>query len=95
MGENLALGLTDAKAVDAWYSEIKDTPGGKGFANSFNDGGGKPIGHYTQVVWKTSTSLGCAVNGRLLVCQYKGGNMGGQFASHVIGPKKSKASCQR
>merc|ERR1719359_572469 len=93
LGENLAFGITDAGAVDAWYSEIKDTPGGKGLAKSFNDGGGKPIGHYTQVVWKGSTALGCAVNGRLIVCQYKGGNMGGQFSSNVLAPSKSKGAC--
>merc|ERR1719326_2392685 len=50
-------------------------------------------GHYTQVVWKTSTALGCGVQGRLLVCQYgPGGNMGGEFSSNVQPPTKSESA---
>merc|ERR1719460_1295591 len=66
LGENLAWGATGKKGVDLWYDEIKLTPGGKGEISGFTKG----TGHYTQVVWKRTTELGCAVNGRLLVCQY-------------------------
>lgn len=90
LGENLAYGAIDKKGVDLWYDEIKLTPGGKGTISGFTKG----TGHYTQVVWKRTTELGCAVNGRLLVCQYGvGGNMRGQFTQNVNAPVKSSAQC--
>eukprot|EP00746_Dinoflagellata_sp_MGD_P112146 gnl/MRDRNA2_/MRDRNA2_49101_c0_seq1.p1 gnl/MRDRNA2_/MRDRNA2_49101_c0~~gnl/MRDRNA2_/MRDRNA2_49101_c0_seq1.p1 ORF type:complete len:136 (-),score=15.66 gnl/MRDRNA2_/MRDRNA2_49101_c0_seq1:64-471(-) len=71
-----------------WYDEIKLTSGGR--VSSFSSG----TGHYTQVVWKETTDLGCAVCGRLLNCQYGiGGNMGGQFNNNVNGPVKSSSQC--
>jgi len=88
LGENLASGATGTRGVDMWYDEIKLTPGGR--VTSFGSG----TGHYTQVVWKQTSDLGCAVNGRLLVCQYGiGGNMGGQFSNNVNGPVKSSGQC--
>jgi cathepsin B len=88
LGENLASGATGTRGVDMWYDEIKLTSGGK--VSSFSSG----TGHYTQVVWKETTDLGCAVQGRLLVCQYGvGGNMGGQFTRNVNGPVKSASQC--
>merc|ERR1719162_2749596 len=89
LGENLAMGhgATGPGGVTMWYDEIKLTNGGR--VTSFGSG----TGHYTQVVWKSSTALGCGVYKSLLVCQYgNGGNMGGQFASNVNGPVKS--ACQ-
>merc|ERR1719159_385766 len=91
LGENLALGATGTRGVDMWYNEINLTPGKRGLVQSFSGG----TGHYTQVVWKETSDLGCAVNGRLLVCMYgQGGNMGGQFSTNVVPPKKSKEACQ-
>jgi hypothetical protein len=90
LGENLASGATGANAVDMWYNEIKLTPGQRGEVSSFSGG----TGHYTQVVWKETTDLGCAVYGRLIVCQYgKGGNMGGQFTRNVGRVQKSSSQC--
>jgi hypothetical protein len=90
VGENLALGATGKNAVDMWYNEINLTPGKKGIVHSFSGG----TGHYTQVVWKGTTELGCGINGRLLVCMYgQGGNMGGQFANNVPAVKKSSGQC--
>jgi len=81
VGENLALGVTDAGAVDMWYGEIKYTNGG--LVTTFNS----QSGHYTQVVWKASVKLGCGIYGQLLVCQYgPGGNYQGQFADNVLPP---------
>mmetsp|Transcript_33846 Transcript_33846/g.85785 ORF Transcript_33846/g.85785 Transcript_33846/m.85785 type:complete len:424 (+) Transcript_33846:76-1347(+) len=83
LGENLARGwkMTTAAAVDAWYNEIQYTQGG--LVDSFSGA----TGHYTQVVWKSSTSLGCGTYGQLLVCQYgPAGNYGGMFSSEVAGP---------
>jgi len=52
-------------------------------------------GHYTQVVWRESISLGCATTGDLLVCQYgPTGNMQGDFDSNVNGPVKSRSQCE-
>jgi len=89
LGENLAMGIKGEGAVKAWYSEIKDTDGGK--VAKFNS----KTGHYTQVVWKGSTALGCGEKGNLVVCMYgPGGNMGGQFTDSVLPPSKSEDACR-
>ncbi|XP_073676045.1 Golgi-associated plant pathogenesis-related protein 1 [Garra rufa] len=90
-GENVYCSFSSAKktptgkeAVDSWYSEIKDydfsSPG-------FTSG----TGHFTQVVWKSSTELGVglATNGNtvFVVGQYKpAGNMAnpGYFEQNVL-----------
>lgn len=55
-GENLAGGYTDVvAAVAAWYNENKDF-------NYQSGGFGENTGHFTQVVWKSTTHLGCAIN---------------------------------
>mgnify|MGYP000014355056 FL=1 len=71
LGENLALGVTDAVAVDLWYSEISNTNGG--MVSDFSPS----TGHYSQVIWKDSITLGCGVYNKLIVCQYgPAGNSG-------------------
>lgn len=88
-GENLAWGATDAHAVDIWYDEIEFTQP-KGVVTSF----GAKTGHYTQVVWADTKSVGCGSYKKLLVCQYgPGGNMMGQFAEKVKPPSKSASAC--
>merc|ERR1712051_73289 len=63
---------------------------------------GEPVGHYTQVVWKDSTKLGCGkgratvggIQGDLWVCQYgTAGNTVGEFSQQVKGPIKSWSEC--
>nr|UTH78536.1 cysteine-rich secretory protein [Hediste diversicolor] len=45
-----------AKVVDSWYSEKND------FTYSSNScASGKACGHYTQIVWKSTQKVGCAV----------------------------------
>lgn len=68
-GENLAWGssMTPTHAVDLWYAEIS--------AYNFNaPSWNGNVGHFTQVVWRASAQVGCAVatcNGqRLWACQY-------------------------
>ncbi|XP_046839088.1 A disintegrin and metalloproteinase with thrombospondin motifs 3-like [Xenia sp. Carnegie-2017] len=62
-GENLALAWghtsVEINATKAWYNEIWDFNYCHGEKN-FNRPGheGKKIGHFTQVIWKTSTKLG-------------------------------------
>lgn len=72
-GENLFTGTSGyydaSSAVQSWGEEIKDYNYKK---NSCKPG--KMCGHYTQMVWKTTTKVGCAkvtCDGRdTWVCQY-------------------------
>lgn len=72
-GENLALGYSDASsAVEAWYSE------GSGYDFSSCS----VFDHFTQVIWKSTTQLGCAYKdcgGLYIICSYDpAGNFIGQ-----------------
>lgn len=55
MGENLALtGGTARGVVVYWYDEIRfTTPWGR--ATGMLGNGGNEVGHYTSMMWKTST----------------------------------------
>lgn len=85
-GENLALGypLYDGETgVIAWYNEIKDY-------DFSNPGFSESTGHFTQVVWKDTTQVGCGYKncnnewGIYLVCNYLAqGNIIGEFAENV------------
>jgi glioma pathogenesis-related protein 2 len=79
-------------AVKEWYDEIKDY-------NYANPGFSSETGHFTQVVWKGSTKLGCGAaqgtatiegnkyNAFYVVCQYApAGNVQGQFPDNVLKP---------
>lgn len=88
-GENIAAGFpTSRAAIQAWYDEVTDY--------SFTSPGySSSTGHFTQLVWKSSTRLGCAVAscngtngtpGKFLVCEYSpAGNILGRkyFAANV------------
>ncbi len=84
-GENLAAGTSgtlDANAVVAmWYDEIKHY--------DFSRGGfSMQTGHFTQVVWKGTTQVGCGrsqCNGMdIWVCEYDPpGNWEGQYRENV------------
>lgn len=94
-GENLAWGsngMTAKGAVKMWYKEIKNTPGGRGRVSGF----GGMTGHYTQLVWKKTKSVGCGYSKGLVVCQYSpAGNVYGKFSSNVFSPKRSKNACKK
>ncbi len=72
-GENLFIGTAGfysvREAVLAWESEKADYHYG-----TFTGNSRKPIGHYTQVVWKDSSKVGCGqalCKGNLIVaCNY-------------------------
>ena len=69
-GENLAQGYQDiTSSIDAWGQERKEY--------DFDDGGfAAETGHFTQLVWKNTTSVGCAAEdcgknqGWLVFCEY-------------------------
>eukprot|EP00903_Cladosiphon_okamuranus_P010586 g10010.t1 len=49
--------LAGTDATQSWYDEVRFyVPGETGTSNT----PGEEIGHFTQVVWKSSTTLGCA-----------------------------------
>lgn len=53
-GENLAAGYSGGKSpVDAWYNEIDSY-------DFSNPGFSESTGHFTQLVWKSSSQVGCA-----------------------------------
>lgn len=104
-GQNLAGllpegGYDEENGVKMWYDEVEFT--NDGLVDSF----GMNTGHYTQVVWKATTEVGCGKfvrdtcgNGKggdcLLVCCYKPpGNYKGQFQDNVKGPVKSQSECE-
>ena len=80
------------KATDAWYAEVADYDYGKpGFSVA--------TGHFSQVVWKGTTEIGCGaaqgpkkLAGRnatinYVVCHYApAGNVYGQYPANVLQP---------
>ena len=85
VGENIfgaGGSASAAAAVDLWASEAQYYDEG---TNTCNAPVGRSCGHYTQVVWRTTTKLGCALHdcaglqfGSTIVCNYgPGGNTGG------------------
>lgn len=90
-GENLwagSGGFNGASAVTSWYDEIKDY-------NWNYPGFSMSTGHFTQLVWKSTTKVGCGLkkcssmmgmsNAYFLVCEYSPpGNYQGEFPSNVL-----------
>src|SRR5688572_6832294 len=92
-GENLAAGtLPLSAAVQYWYDELAHY-------SYARPGFSKTTGHFTQLVWRSTTRLGCAyavcngkngTPGRFLVCEYSPpGNVIGEsyFRNNVLPPK--------
>lgn len=85
-GENLAAGtrLSAANAVELWYAE-------EALYNYKKPGFSMKTGHFTQVVWAGSRSLGCGFSEcqgmRLWVCHYDPpGNVMSLFPDNVSPP---------
>ena len=72
-GENLfeihGARATPAEIVAAWAGEAKDYDAARNVCHT-----GKVCGHYTQLVWRTTTNVGCGVARRgtreVWVCNY-------------------------
>lgn len=90
-GENLAYSTalqTENDVVKRWYDEVDKYD----FSNpKFNT----QTGHFTQIVWKNTTEIGCGQKSNcggkwkdIVVCQYNpAGNYQRQFGANVF-PKK-------
>src|SRR5688572_17046062 len=82
-GENLAMGYKNATAaVEAWGDEREEYDFG-------NQGFDEETGHFTQLVWKNTTDVGCArklcdERGWYVVCEYwPRGNVQDQYDDQV------------
>jgi len=84
-GENLGIGFSDiTSCIKMWYEENS--------SYSYAHGGfSTSTGHFTQVVWKGATKIGCgkAKCGKsyYISCNYDHGNIIGQFQDNVFPPK--------
>lgn len=107
VGEN-AGSCTSCAGVDRvikWYSEIEYTsPHGRAQSSYDSTVEGETVGHYTAVVWRSTTKLGCGTAKFIhhsgterdyWVCQYGNtrGNTNGLFGDNVFAPSKSEAQC--
>lgn len=85
-GENLWMGTAGAyspeQMVQSWANERRMFRPGT-FPNVSTSGNWSDVGHYTQMIWRSTTAVGCAIqrSGRwdVLVCRYSpAGNVRGQ-----------------
>lgn len=85
-GENLAMimggSLTAEQVAAMWYDEIA-------LYDFAKPGFSMQAGHFTQVVWRGTSSIGCGKascgNGEIWVCNYAGpGNWEGAFPANVV-----------
>lgn len=99
-GENIALGHQSEDSVTvAFFNEVKDYPGGV-----------KKTGHFTAMVWKDVTDLGCGINPDVnkqafYVCNYhsatgsppNSNGQGGAYPESAVQSKCSKtlAECEK
>ncbi|HNN06058.1 MAG TPA: CAP domain-containing protein [Leptospiraceae bacterium] len=90
-GENIFVATSRLRnlASATWYSEIN--------LYDFNKpGSSSKAGHFTQLVWKSTTEFGCGVaksksDRSFFVCNYNPpGNIEGTFAANVFKPESAK-----
>lgn len=96
LGENIQPRVTDAGgsrsaagAVQLWYHQIMSTD--KGRVDDYSWAWAK----YAQIVWASTTDIGCALYDSVLICQYGiAGNEPGRFVEEVRPPVKSESECR-
>ncbi len=95
IGENMWFGAHAYYSPEAmaglWNSEIRNFVPGV-FPNVSRTGNWFDVSHYTQVIWPTTTRVGCALasNGRsdYVVCRFSpAGNIDGKSVGYRIVPK--------
>ena len=85
VGENLCKGhATWTACMTAWAAEER-------FYNYSSPGFSAQTGHFTQMVWASTSTIGCGSapcgGSPLYVCQYAPpGNVIGQFSTNVLAP---------
>lgn len=103
-GTIISYPIPPKKPVKSWYIECKDYKhemDKDGIPVGWNSKN-KPIGHFTQLMWKDTKKLGCAVypckgkinlkgvdyepKGSVYVCNYDKGNIAGQFKEKTKWP---------
>lgn len=86
-GENLWAGTKNyfsvERMVDAWVREKRFFVAGR-FPDNSTTGNVADVGHYTQLIWRNTTRVGCAMSSGavedVLVCRYSAaGNYRGQL----------------
>jgi hypothetical protein len=91
IGENLWMGTHGAYTIEqmigAWASEKRMFAPGV-FPNASRSGNWIDVGHYTQMIWPTTTRVGCALASTprtdYLVCRYSpAGNIDGRWVGPV------------
>lgn len=91
-GENLWMGTHGAFSVETmvggWASEKRFFAAGM-FPNVSSTGDWEDVGHYTQMIWPTTTRVGCALASTpridYLVCRYaNAGNIDGRPVGYAL-----------
>ena len=91
-GENLWMGsrgvFSPESMVGAWASEKRWFRPGV-FTHLARHGSWQDVGHYTQMIWPTTTRVGCAIASTVrtdyLVCRYSGkGNIDGRTVGYAL-----------
>lgn len=87
VGENIAVGTArkydPVALIDMWVEERQYFIPGRNFPDCSTTGNYADVGHWTQMIWRKSTQIGCGTatssGQRYLVCQYSpAGNKLGQ-----------------
>jgi len=100
VGENGALNfLINPYAIaQLWYGEIEFT-NPWGVAYDARSPSNEVLSHYNQVMWTTSTKIGCGMgrdknDGREFIwCHYQVGGNDGQYTKHVRPPWRGVEQC--
>ena len=82
-GENIWAGTANAYSLDEMVTSWGDEKANFEYGTSSNSRNGGVVGHYTQIIWRNSTQVGCGLASGggtdYFVCQYNPpGNYVGQ-----------------